>query len=285
MPLGPAGVSHWRVHGRDPLGLRPRDPALENLDGYRATGVANSVLAGRISYALGLGGPSLAVDTACSSSLVALHLACSGLRQGECDLALAGGVMVMCTPSLLVEFSRLGASSPDGRSRAFSADANGAGWAEGCGLVVLKRRSDAERDGDRILAIIRGSAINQDGQSQGLTAPHGPSQTRMLRRALEVSRLTPDDIDAIEAHGTGTSLGDPIEAGALAEVFGPKRAPERPLWLGSARVEHRAQPSRRGCARSDQDGAGAPARAATQDLTRGTGQARASRGRAAVSNS
>jgi rifamycin polyketide synthase module 1/2/3 len=211
------------------------DAALESLDGYRSTGVANSVLAGRISYTLGLQGPAIAIDTACSSSLVALHLACSGLRQRECDLALAGGVMVMSTPSLLVEYARLGASSPDGRSRAFSAEADGAGWAEGCGVVLLKRLSDAERDGDRVLAVIRGSAVNQDGRSQGLTAPNGPAQTRMLRRALAASRLSPEDIDAIEAHGTGTRLGDPIEAGALAEVFAANRPVEAPLWLGSAK--------------------------------------------------
>jgi acyl transferase domain-containing protein/surfactin synthase thioesterase subunit len=212
-----------------------QDPALESLDGYRGTGVANSVLAGRISYVLGLQGPAIAVDTACSSSLVALHLACAGLRLKECDLALAGGVMIMSTPSLLVEFARLGASSPDGRCRAFSSDANGAGWAEGCGVLVLKRLSDAQRDQNRILAVMRGSAVNQDGRSQGLTAPNGPSQARMLRRALEVSHLSPHDIDAIEAHGTGTPLGDPIEAGALAEVFGPERHAQQPLWLGSAK--------------------------------------------------
>ncbi|MFF7652807.1 beta-ketoacyl synthase N-terminal-like domain-containing protein [Streptomyces sp. NPDC007983] len=223
--VGVSAPEYGQLTGADPAAVDPWAPA----------GGALSVTAGRLSYVLDARGPSMAVDTACSSSLVAVHHACVSLRTGESDTAIAAGVNLLLSPTVTVAFRRAGALAPDGRCKPFSAAADGIGRAEGCAAVLLKRLSDAERDGDRVLAVIRATAVNSDGRSNGLLAPNPAAQRALLTAAYARAGLAPARVDHVEAHGTGTPLGDPIEAGALGAVLGAGRDPDQPLLLGSVK--------------------------------------------------
>lgn len=220
----------------DYLGMCSDVLTYPEIEAYLAIGTSSAAGAGRISYRLGLQGPAVTVDTACSSSLVAIHQACQALLLGECDLALAGGANVLLSPATMIAFSQSRMLAPDGRCKTFDAAADGYVRGEGCGVIAIKRLEDAVRDGDRIRAVIRGSAVNQDGASGGLTVPNGIAQQRVINDALDRAGLVADDIDYLEAHGTGTSLGDPIEVQAAAAVLGRDRAPDHPLLIGSAKT-------------------------------------------------
>lgn len=220
----------------DYLQMQLRELDAESIDAYLASGGSPAVASGRLSFLLGLNGPSVTIDTACSSSLVAVHLACQSLRAGECRMALTGGASLILLPELNINFSRARMMAADGRCKTFDARADGYVRGEGCGIAVLKRLSDAVADGDRILAVIRGSAINQDGRSSGLTVPNGPAQEAVIRDALARSGVKPGDVQYVEAHGTGTSLGDPIEVRALGAVYREGRPADRPLALGSVKT-------------------------------------------------
>ncbi|MDR0416463.1 MAG: type I polyketide synthase, partial [Propionibacteriaceae bacterium] len=213
----------------------PADLRRPEVAAYGATGGDTSAVAGRVSYCLDLAGPAVTVNTACSSALAALHLAVASLRRGESDLALAGGVTVLASPQVFDLFGQMGGTAADGRCKAFAAAADGAGWGEGAGVVVLERLSSARRRGSRVRAVIRGSAVNQDGASNGFSAPSGAAQRRVMRQALSDAGVGPEAVDLVEAHGTGTALGDPIEAEALIAVYGAARPPDNPVWVGSAK--------------------------------------------------
>lgn len=223
--VGISSNEYGQLTGTDPAAVDHRAP----------TGAAPSIAAGRLSYVLDLRGPSVAIDTACSSSLVAVHQACVSLCTGESDMALAAGVNLLLAPAVTVAFGRAGALAPDGRCKSFSADADGIGRSEGCAVAVLKRLPDALRDGDRVLAVIRATAVNSDGRSNGLMAPNPEAQRALLEAAYGRAGLDPATVDLVEAHGTGTPLGDPIEADALTAVLGRERDPDQPLLLGSAK--------------------------------------------------